>query len=232
MTTWDAQLSEDLNWRTAELVSMKLVVANSHGGSIRQKALLRAIWAMLYAHYEGFCKFAWETYLDHIRASKALRKDCVESVAIFSLGESFKKLRSVESTKIWEFCTNNFADLLSQPVAFDIKLKANSNLWPKLCRANCSTVGLPHSAIDTHETRLGTLVDRRNDIAHGEQWAIASLQDYQPYENAAFDVMYELALSINDCLDNRSYLKPTPPPHKFTGTANARHLRRRPRRRR
>jgi hypothetical protein len=36
---------------------------------------------------------------------------------------------------------------------------------------------------------------------------IKDLQEYQKYEDAAIEVMHELAISIVDCLDNKSYLK-------------------------
>ena len=39
---------------------------------------------------------------------------------------------------------------------------------------------------------------------------VQSIEDYAEYENAAFDVMYELAEAVVDCLNQGKYLKPTP----------------------
>jgi hypothetical protein len=55
MEDWDKQIEEDLDWREAELASFKILISSAPKGSVRESALLRAIWALLYAHYEGFC---------------------------------------------------------------------------------------------------------------------------------------------------------------------------------
>jgi hypothetical protein len=212
MDPWEHQLEQDLNWREAELASLKILVAEAPSGSVRQQALLRALWAMLYAHYEGFCKFAWDTYLDHLQASAPIRGDCVENVARFSLSASFRVLRGdLSLPNLWAYCTTGFQGLMSQPVVFDDRLETDSNLWPDLCRENSAAVGLPHAAVDQHRARIKALVSRRNEIAHGQRMVIRSLDEYQEYETAAMEVMYELALGIVNCLSNRTYLQPAAP---------------------
>lgn len=208
MGSWRQQIENDLTWRESELATLKTLAVAATAGTVRQQALLRAIWALLYAHYEGFCKFAWDTYLDNVLAASPQRLKCIDQVARFSLADSFKKLRgdtSIES--LWTFCSTDFASILAQQVEFGVRLETNSNLWPDLCRRNSAAVGLPHAAVDRQETRLKSLVSRRNEIAHGQPLVVRSLAHYQEYEDAAFDVMYELAEAIVDFLDNRSYLK-------------------------
>ncbi len=58
MSNFVKQLEEDLDWRIAELGILKTQVVSARKGSDRYQVMLRALWAMLYAHYEGFCKFA------------------------------------------------------------------------------------------------------------------------------------------------------------------------------
>lgn len=207
MNPWEAQLEQDLNWREAELGTLKVLAAAADPGSTRQISLLRALWALLYAHYEGFCKYAWDTYLDHLQAAGAIRADCVPAIARFSLAQQFRTLRGdLSADALWQFCTSRFQSMMAEPLAFDARLETQSNLWPDLCRKNLAAVSLPHVALDRQHTRLSALVTRRNEIAHGKRIVIQSVQEYQQYENAAFDVMYELAQSIVDCLDNRTYL--------------------------
>lgn len=209
MELWEKQLEQDLNWRESELASFKVLVVDASPGTVREQALLRALWMMLYAHYEGFCKFAWDTFIDHLQGSRALRCDCVESIAIFSLTKIFKDLRNYDPRMIWEFCTTDFQKKMGSQISFDIPLETKSNLWPELCKDNCNALNLPYTAIDRHHHKLRTLVSRRNDIAHGKQMTIHSLQEYQKYEDAAFEVMYEITLGIVECLSDQSYLLPT-----------------------
>jgi len=206
MSPWEKQIEQDLVWREAELATLKILATGADAGSTRHQALLRALWTMLYAHYEGFCKYAWDTYLDHLQTTGVERSDCVEAIARFSLEEHFRKFRGdLSAEAIWRFCTSDFPALLGSQVSFGRRLETQSNLWPDLCRNNSASVGLPHSAVDRQHTRLKSLVARRNEIAHGQPLVVRSVQEYQEYENAAFDVMYELAEGIVKCLDTHSY---------------------------
>jgi hypothetical protein len=107
---------------------------------------------------------------------------------------------------MWEFCTKTFPALLKDKLAFAVKLETKSNLWPNVLIANSSCVGLACSSAQDHSAKLKSLVARRNDIAHGQKMTISSLGEYQEYENAAILVMHELAVSVLDALQSKSYL--------------------------
>lgn len=207
-------LEEDLKWREAELVSLKLLVLDSGHGTIRQQALLRALCALLYAHYEGFCKFAWDSFLETLEKTGVLRRDCVHLIAKASLQKDFQKMRGdLSADAIWEFCTSGFEALMQEKLVFDTKLETKSNLWPSILIANSSSVGLTCSAAHDHALKLKSLVARRNDIAHGQKMTISNVAEYQEYENAAIVVMHELAIAILEALESKSYLTdPSPEP--------------------
>lgn len=92
--SWQTELEEDLDWRMAELAALKLQAAMAPSGSILQNALLRALVAMLYAHYEGYCKSAIRIYLREVKASGIKRADCKERLAMFSLQKTFREAKS------------------------------------------------------------------------------------------------------------------------------------------
>jgi hypothetical protein len=75
MTSWADQIEEDLKWSEAELGSLKIQAAAAPAKSDRQRALLRALRTMLYAHYEGFCKFCWDVLLDQMEKDGCVRSD-------------------------------------------------------------------------------------------------------------------------------------------------------------
>ena len=54
--------------------------------------------------------------------------------------------------------------------------------------------------------KLRSLVARRNDIAQGQKMTISHLAEYAEYENAAVVVMHELAISVLESLESKSYL--------------------------
>jgi hypothetical protein len=212
MNSWAKQIEEDLSWREAELGSLKIQAAASPAKSDRQRALLRALWTMLYAHYEGFCKFSWDLLLDEIEKDPCKRSDAVENIARLSLQKVFQEFRKdTSSDGIWTFVRTTLPSEMSQPVAFPLRLETKSNLWPNLARENNIAIGLTTSQIDTYEKQLGALVGRRNEIAHGKKLVVDSLDEYSEYEKAVMLVLHELAVAVVDYLDKKTFVH-TPPP--------------------
>jgi MAE_28990/MAE_18760-like HEPN len=111
MATVDRILEEDLDWREAELASLKAEVAIAGTGSVKHRALLRALWAMLYAHYEGFSVFAWATYLEEVGKIGLIRRDLDPRLAHFSLVKRFREMKHTCTT--WEFLSFASANSLT-----------------------------------------------------------------------------------------------------------------------
>jgi hypothetical protein len=63
---FDRILENDLDWRTAELKSVGLVAQNLDKKQLAYSGMLRGLWVLLYAHFEGFCKFAWDSFIDEL----------------------------------------------------------------------------------------------------------------------------------------------------------------------
>jgi hypothetical protein len=112
----ERQIEQDLAWREAEIGALKLLAASSPAGSDRERALLRACVAMLYAHYEGFCKFCWDLLLDSIEQSTCKRKHLTDPVRLLSLKHVFKALRAdVSDERLWAFASNELEQHLEEP---------------------------------------------------------------------------------------------------------------------
>ncbi|NET56252.1 MAG: hypothetical protein F6K47_08765 [Symploca sp. SIO2E6] len=211
MSNWLTQLEEDLDWRLTELAILKTQTALASKDSDRYRALLRALWTMLYAHYEGFCKFAWDLYVDELQKAGYKRKDCQDEIAKLSLQKEFNRLKGDLSTEsLWYFGQTDFRTMLEDTLDFkdfQKELRNKSNLYPQDFKDNSRRVYLNCTLIDQYKTELNALVTRRNDIAHGKKMIIKDLNEYKKYEDAAIEVMYELAIAIVDCLDQQLYLK-------------------------
>ncbi len=126
-------LEEDLNWREAELASLELLASEVQRGTPAHSGLLRALRALLYAHYEGFCRFAWEHYLDEIRATNVIRNQCADPIAILSLTKEFKRIAgSGKASELWAFCREEFQQRMAECVDFKFWFESNSNLPPRI----------------------------------------------------------------------------------------------------
>jgi hypothetical protein len=207
MSIWGDQIEADLKWREGEIASLKMLAVTSTPSSDRQRALLRALWAMLYAHYEGFCLFCWNLMLDAIEKDACAVGDLQENLAMLAMAEHFGSLRSdMSSDRIWLFFRKEFQACLAEPATFPKRLETKSNLWPNLAAENNRSIGLKCDLVETHAAQIKALVSRRNEIAHGKKMVIRSLQEYQPYEDSTLLVMHELALCVVDSLEKRRFL--------------------------
>ena len=205
MSNWYKQLEDDLKWREEELDLLKNQVRVSKDAT--KQALLRSLLGLLYAHYEGFCKFAWDLYLKELRNAQIKRKDCRDELAIFSLQDKFKQLKKDLSSKnLWKFGKTEFQIILEEMLEFP-EIKINKNLHPNVFQETSNQIGLNCQLVEQYQIEIKTLVARRNEIAHGKPNIIRNLDDYKKYENAVVEVMHELAVLIIDCLDKKLYLK-------------------------
>src|SRR5919199_4990675 len=169
MSNWLKQLEEDLDWRLTELAILKKQAVLASKDSDRYRALLRALWAMLYAHYEGFCKFAWDLYLDELQKAGVKRKDCKDEIAKLSLQKQFKTLKKdLTPESLWNFGQTDFRTMLEDNLDFQVKLETQSNLHPDIFKKNSLKVCLTCTLVDQYEIELKGLVSRRNEIAHGQ----------------------------------------------------------------
>ena len=87
-------------------------------------------------------------------------------------------------------------------------LSGRSNLYATDLLVHCEAMCLAETCIGANKSKLGLLVTRRNAIAHGEEEVVKDLVEYKAYEDAAINVMHDVAVAIVDALNDRTYLKP------------------------
>jgi hypothetical protein len=200
------QLTDDLLWREAELATMRKQLYLTNVGSLQETVLLRASTAMVYAHYEGFCKFALELYIDALERLKLKRRQLVWPLAALSLGD-LRKVAS-EQNDVRAF----YEELLGKfNIAMDDEARYErphqiANLWPDLLMRWLTKLNLGQRTVGEQKTLLESLVSNRNQIAHGKKLTIASRDELDKYSHAATLAMHEVAVGIVDALDRKAYL--------------------------
>ena len=205
---WARLLEDDLKWREAELASLKRIAIISSDSDVTHKATLRASWALLYAHFEGFTKFWWDLLLDQVQQRNVSIGELDQKFKLLALEKPFSELRGdLSSSSIWKFYAFHMPELLKQTALFDqdSRPNPNSNLWPNIFERECLKVGIVSEQLHEQRARIRTLVSRRNDIAHGKIMTINSIKEYTEYENAVMLVLHELAVSILDILEKEKY---------------------------
>lgn len=197
-------ISRDLDWREKELASMRILLSSSGITATQKLGLLRAAWAMLYAHYEGYCKNTLTAFYDVISRSGISCQDLPETTKIFALGESLRRMKNMPNGDLLCEIVKFQSNCLSVSPEFP-DVDTQSNLWPNVLIKLLEAADLSTEKAREHELKLNTLVSRRNKIAHGENNIIAEVEYYLSYESAVYDIMYDLAIQVDSRLSLPPY---------------------------
>ncbi len=196
-------ISNDLDWREKEIAAMRLLLSSPGVTAGQKLGLLRAAWAMLYAHYEGFCKNTLTSFYDVVMRSGIACQDLPQSTRLFALGGRLKILKNMPNIDLLGEILNFQSSHLSASPQFP-DVETQSNLWPSVLIDLLEAADLNAEKVREHQVKLNTLVSRRNKIAHGENNIITEVAYYRTYEDAVYDIMYDLAIQV----DNRLSLPP------------------------
>lgn len=199
------ELTNDLKWRESELAVMHKQLYLTQQGGIQERVMLRAALAMIYAHYEGYCKFALAVYMDSLNKLKLSRKDMTWKLATYSMQRFRAQLIGAKSSQV--FFTEMISDFnakMDEVARFDEPM-TTSNLWPDRLIDWLEQLGLDATSVKYSETLLASLVDNRNKIAHGSKLVISSREELNKYADAALIAMHEAAIGVVSSLDAKSY---------------------------
>jgi len=217
------EIEADLDWREAEIAYLRILISGEKTKSIRQRVLLRSAWAILYAHYEGFCKFCFNIYLDAISDASSNTGLLTNNLIALALNDELSEVKlTLSHLQIVDFVDKRLRRLLREKPKFENALP-EANLWPSVLKKMGEKLGIQSNEIINYERKISTLVARRNDIAHGQGVFISDLGYYSEYEHAALCVMYDLALSVTTAIADQAYMRsslrpsvPTSPPSPST----------------
>ena len=198
-------ISRDLDWREAEIASMRLLLSRRDISSKQVEVLLRAAWALLYAHYEGFIKYCLTLFYDEISARSVMCGKLPIPTQIFALANVLKQIRTMPPAEIFNEVTNFQPRHLDSFASFP-EVDTDSNLGPRTLISLLISADLDSRTVEKNRQKLTTLVTRRNEIAHGQKNFIAEFDYYLSYETVVYEVMYDLAIQVEDRLGSNPYL--------------------------
>jgi len=223
-----AQLEDELYWRQDEVRFIQ-----NRGATLSTDAekdqFRRAVILILYAHFEGFCKFGFELYRNTINNEQILCADATPAIAAAGWTQLFKELRNpTKKSPDFRNCLPNDGKLHSfarerefmertaefgqLPVKIpDDFVDTESNLKPVVLRKILYRLGLPHDQFEHHEGNISRLLNARNKIAHGEGRTGVRESEYEELRALVFQMMDAIKNMIMERLGQRAYLKPLPP---------------------
>ena len=206
------EMEYELTWRTNELRMLKnnlsLILKNNDKDKYRKSLIV-----MLYAHFEGFTKTCFNSYVSFINSQKLKRihiENKPELIAscmndIFKAYDDkdrknkFFKRELPDDKKLHSIYRRadlilQFKDFLNEDVYIkDDVIKTDSNLKSHVLSRNLYYVGIEPTSFDTFSKDIDNLVNLRNGIAHGSDKNGISEKIYNNYENIVLkDIMENL----------------------------------------
>jgi hypothetical protein len=184
-------LDDELGWRRQELLILKNKIPVQK--NIEQNTLLRANYAILYAHWEGFIKSISENYIDYVKLRRLNLQDlkpCFIARIIRSKGSNETRINQ-DIIKI-EFLIDK---LTSRAHFTDTTVSTKFNLSFVVFKDILKEIGLKIQDIEPIidykatsknnqvnvkriETENDSLVKIRNDVAHGKKLVEMTYDDF------------------------------------------------------
>jgi hypothetical protein len=222
-----AQLEEDLKWRQDELRLLgnhiQLLTVDSERHTCRKAQLV-----MLYAHYEGYCKFAFDVYVSALNAEGLTCGDVNYHLAASCLTKLFTGLvdadRPVDqlpSTQHLDSVVRRLArqvDLLKSldavwrtrvDIPADKVIDTESNLSSQVLKKILHRLGFNHDTFNQHDSDIGTLLNIRNEVAHGFKRGGINEAMYGKLETAVYGIMSDVKSFVWTSLKDSAYKRPT-----------------------
>jgi hypothetical protein len=206
-------LNDSFSWRRTELSSLRSAIDNIRDDVAhdpRDRAMVRSMSVLLYAHWEGFCKEAFTSYVDYIR----YRKPSYGSLSDGLLLATFQKLRSFTDPDdgrrqdILAVLRGAGESRARLPTASEV-VKTESNLRFKTLNQIMTQLDLPTDELVTRGKVIDkSLCDQRNAIAHG-RYHLPATASTREMHDAVLDMMGKIREMIVDHAQHERYLRPT-----------------------
>jgi hypothetical protein len=219
-----AQLEADRAWREDEIRAFQ-----NRGATISDEEELkryrRVLILLLYAHYEGFCKFALVLYVNAVNQLGISCGGAAYAIAAASLADLFRELRNPQQksdlfrrdlpddAKLHQFARDReFIERASEvdkrPVHIpDDVVDTESNLTPVVLKKNLYRLGLPHDQFEQYKAEINKLLNVRNGISHGSFKDGIDRKLYEEVRAATSAIMSGLGAGIMKALSERTYAR-------------------------
>ena len=193
---------------------------HSNLSGIMRKSLV----LLLYAHFEGYCKQAFQYYIIYINKKQIPISRLKFGLATANLNAEFRKLFDVnhKPVNIKMFSSDSAIQQFGRKREFlanydlyvgkiininEDFINTEANLKPDVLKKILFQLELDSSAIDVYLGEIYKLINIRNSFAHGELVRYPDEEEYDKYKNAALETMKNIKFLVETSFCKQAFLK-------------------------
>ncbi len=218
------EIEHERLWREDELRLLKNKVQEVENLD-KQNILRKTLIVMLYAYFEGICKFSFTAYVRNINKLAMENHEVSWSILASSFNKVFKELNSTDKESIFnkgrpddselhQFSrrkrfVEEFSSLMEQKVLLneDEIIDLESNIKPIVIKKVLFLLGIEHSEVDKWSGKINKLLRYRNNIAHGSMKDGIKKETYQELEDEIFQIINSIVLYLSKAIIDKKYTR-------------------------
>jgi hypothetical protein len=202
-----SHLDGEMAWRIKEVHQFKSAVENAKGKNIDTH--IRAGVAMLYAHWEGFVKGAANAYVNYLSYRADLNRTLQPCFVALGMKSKLAHAETSSKSAVAVMAVTHLLVEMDQPVRLprsDV-ISAESNLSSTVFINIVGWIGIDSSRYATRFPLIDkTLLDSRNNIAHGEFLTIDRIR-FESLTTEVLEMLRWFKTDIENAVLNKSFLK-------------------------
>lgn len=204
------RLSEDLAWRKIELSTIKGLIERREFESQKNKVLTRSGIAILYAHWEGYIKYAATAYLEFVSMQRNLKYcDLTDNFIAIAMKSRMDEAASTKQATIHNEVIKFLIESMEERIRIPSEgiITTGSNLSSDILRQILALLGIDYQPYQMKQVLIDEkLLAKRNKIAHGEFLDI-DVESYRELHKEVIDMMDLFRDQIENHAVQKLYLR-------------------------
>lgn len=200
-------LDDEMAWRIKEVHQFKSAVENARGSNIDTH--IRAGISMLYAHWEGFVKGAANAYVNYLSHRADINRNLQPCFVALGMKSKLTMANASSKSAIAVMAVTHLLGELDQPVRLPRSeaIGADSNLSSTVFVNIAGWIGIDPRPYSTRFVLIDkTLLENRNNIAHGEYLTIDRAR-FEALTTEVLEMLRWFKTDIENAVIRKSFLK-------------------------
>lgn len=201
----EALLQEDLGWRKKEMLSLRMLVSKD---ATNEPILLRSSMALLCAHFEGFIKFAANSYVIYVSEQGIPNKLLKNNFIVFNLEEAFKSCKDTDKNSVHQRLISRYDELANTTFRINRNVvSTHSNPSSEEIKEILSSIGIETNIFDLKRQYINKeLLSNRHKVVHGECYPIEK-EDFETTFDIIMQLLDDFEQVIVDAAESKIYMK-------------------------